>query len=292
MPTQLELRIVFPSSPCDESILRRNISDLEEAGFQVRYDIPPPNTDLPFLSSSFENRLNELTDALVDKSDSPILCARGGYGASDLLSFLPWGKLKSATPKWLVGFSDVSALQSALFSKLGWPSIHGPMPGTDLWGESGTQDIDLLYKLLRDTKKMEGSIRIQEISRKNFRTGEGWLFGGCLSVLCNLIGTPYFPHSLRGAFLFLEDTGENPGKVLRMINQLIMSGILESCSGLIVSQFEDSTMNMVLQNEIANRVHIPVYVSSDFGHVSPNFPLGIGANAEISQDKLHWTYGV
>lgn len=288
---QRDIQIVFPSSPCDESLLMKNISDLELAGFQVHYRLPKSNPKLPFLASTVENRVSELTEALLSPSENFILSARGGYGASDLLPFLPWAKLKATPQKWLIGFSDTSALQSAFFTKLGWPSIHAPMPGTELWGKNGKQDIDSLIKLLKKPKQLEGSIEIQSLSQKGFKTREGWLFGGCLSVLCNLIGTPYFPRFLRGAFLFLEDIGEGPGRVLRMLNHLIMTELFSSCSGVIISHFANDLSSTALQDEIVKRVQIPVYVSKDFGHVSPNYPLVIGANAVISEDKLHWSYG-
>lgn len=286
-----KLRIVFPSSPCTEDQLAKGLSDLKQAGFSTECKKPNVYPQLPFLSGSVEDRLSEFTEALFDKSIRFILCARGGYGASDLLDALPWGKLKSIEPKYIVGFSDISALHSAFFAKLGWVSVHAPMPGSRLWGKNGSQDLESLYELFRAPTEWSGSIRIKNIASQIDSSINGWLFGGCLSVLCSLVGTPYFPHSLRGAILLLEDTGETPGEVLRMINQLKHCGLLESASALVLGYFESLEDPDTLFQEIARRVSIPVLSSMDFGHLSPNFPWVLGAYGEIHGNELRWTYG-
>jgi len=288
----MEVQIIFPSSACEKKLLNKSVQDLEKAGFQVQFKFPKPYLPLPFFASNLESRISELNSALLSKSEAPILCARGGYGASDLLPYIPWAKLKTAPAKWLVGFSDISALQCALFSRLGWPSIHGPMPGTHFWGKKGGKDISQLLTLLRKPKCLEGSIRLKAISKHKLYSKEGWLFGGCMSVLSNLIGTPYFPQSLRGAFLFLEDTGEHPGRILRMLNQFSSSGILENASALILGNFGEDPLLKALHKEIAKRSPIPVFLSEDFGHISPNFPLVLGANGVINEKTLNWTYEV
>jgi muramoyltetrapeptide carboxypeptidase len=286
----MEVKIIFPSSSCQDSILSKTLDELKEIGFFAHFEKPEPYLPLPFFASSVKDRVSELTRALLSSSKAPLLCARGGYGASDLLSYLPWEKLKDVTPKFLVGFSDISALQSALFTKLNWPSIHGPMPGTDLWGKNGAQDIEALYALLREPHNMRGEIQVRALTTGN-HSPQGWLFGGCMSVLCNLIGTPYFPHSLKGAILFLEDTGEAPGRILRMLNQFILSGSLEGVSALVLGDFGEIEHREALRDEIAKRLSLPVYVSKDFGHLSPNFPLVLGAKASIGVRSLHWSYG-
>lgn len=288
----LEVQIIFPSSACQKKLLTKSIRDLEDVGFDVKFRIPKAHPQFPFLASTLGSRISELNSVLLSKSDAPILCARGGYGASDLLSHIPWGKLKTAQPKWIVGFSDISALQSALYSKLGWPSIHAPMPGTEFWGKHGRKDLLSLFKLLRNPKRLEGTIKLKPLSKQKLQTKEGWLFGGCMSVLSNLIGTPYFPHSLRGAILFLEDTGEHPGRILRMFNQFTDSGILQNAVALILGNFGDVEFLEPLHKEIAKRSPIPVYTSNDFGHISPNFPLVLGANGVISAKGLYWSYDV
>jgi muramoyltetrapeptide carboxypeptidase len=286
-----KLRIIFPSSLCKASHLIESIKNLNSAGFQVDYKLPKQDNTSPYLSASIETRLKELSDALLSDSQDPILCARGGYGASDLLPLLPWAKLKKVSPKFLVGFSDISALQSALFSKLGWPSIHGPMPGSSLWGKNGEADIKALYQLLLHRKvPLRGALKIKAVTTKQLKTKEAWLFGGCMSVLCNLIGTPYFPHSLRGALLFLEDTEETPGRIFRMLNQLNMCGILDNASGLLLGNFGDEEVFQKISSNIAKRVSIPVFTSEGFGHISPNYPLVLGAKARIAGSQLRWSY--
>ena len=178
-------------------------------------------------------------------------------------------------------------MQSALFAKLAWPSIHGPMPGTELWGQHGREDLTQLYQMLAQPEQMSGSIPLTPLSP--MQEAEGWLFGGCLSVLCNLIGTPYFPQSLKGAILFFEDIGEHPGRVLRMMNQLLMTGLL--AAALVLGYFGEETLYENIYRAIARRLPVPVFTSQAFGHLSPNYPLVIGARARIRNQHLLWSYG-
>lgn len=287
---QSEIRVIFPSSSCDRSLLQNSIKLIEKLAPPIIYRIPKPHSSLPFLSSSIQNRVSELNTALLDDNNTVIWCARGGYGASDLLPFIPWEKLKKKRPKLLIGFSDVSAIQSALFTKLGWPSLHAPMPGSLLWGKNGKKDLNNVLNIINKSK-FSVKISVRPFHKKGPRCGpEVWLFGGCMSVLCSLIGTPYFPNSLRGALLFLEDTGETPGRILRMFNQLLLSGALDKAAGLLFGNFGEGIDLSPLLNEIAQKISLPIYTSKDFGHVSPNMPLMIGAKANIKGNYLHWTY--
>ncbi len=284
----IELRIIFPASKADELSLEKGLKEIENMGFPFAFTPLNPDPSLPFVAASKKDRLAELTSALLDPSPLAILCGRGGYGSSDLLADLPWKKLKKSPQKWLIGYSDISALQSALYSKLGWPSIHGPMPANSYWGENGRLDIEKLIQLLQNLQQQSGTWKIQQVSKTKTTPIEGRLFGGCLSVLCNLIGTPFFPKSLQGTILFLEDIGENPGRILRMINQLILSGLLKKCSAVILGPLG---INEEVQSEIARRLTIPVFKSGDFGHISPNIPIVIGSRGSIIDDQLNWSYG-
>jgi muramoyltetrapeptide carboxypeptidase len=288
------IRIIKASSLDREGLLDSRIKELEAAGFKILFDDIVANPDWLWTAGSIADRSKALNQALLEAESDAILWARGGYGASDLLDLVPWDQVAKAKAKPIIGFSDVCAAQSALFTKTNRPSIHGPMPATVTWKKSGTSDSDQLLELLRG-KKTTGQINAKPL-RTSPSEVSGRLFGGCLSVLTSLIGTAYLPKSLSGFILYFEDIGENPGRVMRMLNQWHQAGLLNQVQGLVIGAFTELGSGLqdsapVMSEEIYRRYRLPTFTSPDFGHISPNMPLVLGASAVISQNKLTWTLG-
>ena len=123
------LRIVRPSSRATNDLLPGRLEQFKAAGLHVLFDELPSHSDWPFHAAHPADRARALEQGLQETASKVILCARGGYGASELLPLMDWHSLKNVNPKLLVGFSDVSALHSAIYTKLGWPGLHAPMPG-------------------------------------------------------------------------------------------------------------------------------------------------------------------
>lgn len=285
------IRIISPSSRFDANLLLSRIAELEKE-FHVSYHKLEVDPSWPFTAGSFKDRLEQMTDALLAPDVDIILAARGGYGASDLLPHLPWAQLKNVKPKLLIGFSDISALHSALYTKLQWPSLHGPMPGSELWQKNDPRDISCLLNLMNRTQG-EVSWPIDCLNRNLPPKLSGWSYGGCLSVLSNLIGTPYFPKTLFGSILFWEDIGEHPSRILRFIQQWSQSRALEGVKGLILGRFTDCEVPGIcdeakLKSEIAARLDLPVWSTDLFGHCAPNWPLPVGLTMAIDNGKLRW----
>lgn len=249
----------------------------------------PPDPSWPYSAGSIKDRAESLKNALAEKNIGTIWCARGGYGASDLLGLIDFEYLKGTTPRLIVGFSDVSALHSAFYAQLQWPGLHAPMPATSLWRNSG-EDILQLRAILSGAKG--GRVPLTETVSSPVT---GKLFGGCFSVLTNLIGTPFFPKSLAGHILFFEDTGESPGRLCRFFNQWMYSGVLNGVKGIVLGDFRDCGnprhFKQYIQAQLESRTDIPVFGQGQFGHCSPNFPLMIGANARVEGNFLHWQLG-
>lgn len=295
MPPKLTLRIIRPSSYEKNNELPIRIKELEGLGIKVLHDAPLRDRNTyPFTAGSIDERLAALVGAVCESESDAVLCARGGFGASDLLPLIPWELMKEQKPKFIVGFSDISALHSGFFAKLGWPGIHGPMPGGEYWDlKTRGADIRALLDILTEPKNRCQKIEVRALPNTSPRPErlEGWLFGGCLSVLTNLIGTPYLPSSLAGAILFFEDVGEHPGRLLRHLNQWVQAGKLKGVRAIVLGQFIDCKHNNLEWNErmteeFAKRTAIPVFKSELFGHGFPNFPLLIGAKAEISGQNI------
>lgn len=283
------IRIIKASSLDREGLLPLRVKELEALGLEILFDEITANVDWSWTAGSIEDRSKALNNALLEPNSDAVMWARGGYGASDLLDLVPWEKVKKAKNKPIIGFSDVCSAQSALYTKTGRLSIHGPMPATTTWKKSGTTDVDQLVNILRG-KATRGEILLTPVLETTSRVVTGTLFGGCLSVLTSLIGTAYLPKNLDGFILFFEDISENPGRIMRMLNQWQQAGLLKGVCGLVLGSFSElggglSDSAPVLIEEIYRRYRLPTFTSHDFGHVSPNFPLVIGATAKITANK-------
>ena len=283
------IHVLEPSGPPESDVLDRNLRAIRQQGFEVDYTPCSADAKTRLEIQGIETRLGALQSAL-DSNSRYLLSARGGYGASELLSRLDWDALTKEVPRVLLGFSDVSALQSALYARLKWPSLHAPMPGSSLW--QGGEDVRALLDLLRSDRPWTGSINVAPVSNTPELKCQGRLFGGCLSVLSNLVGTPNLPSDLSGHILFFEDTGESAPRLLRYWRQWLDSGLLKGVSAVVFGRFTEmgsmTEADSWAVTELATRTPCPVFSSRDFGHVTPNLPLAIGAQAEIRHDQLLW----
>ena len=283
------IHVLEPSGPPESDVLDRNLRAIRQQGFEVDYTPCSADAKTRLEIQGIEIRLGALQSAL-DSNSRYLLSARGGYGASELLSRLDWDALTKEVPRVLIGFSDISALQSALYARLKWPSLHAPMPGSSLW--QGGEDVRALLDLLRSDRPWTGSIDVAPVSRTPELKCQGRLFGGCLSVLSNLVGTPNLPSDLSGHILFFEDTGESAPRLLRYWRQWLDSDLLKGVSAVVFGRFTEmgsmTEADSWAVTELAARTPCPVFSSRDFGHVTPNLPLAIGAQAEIRHDQLLW----
>ena len=292
------LRIIRPSSREQKDILSSRLPMLEQRGFKVLYEDLDLDDSWAYTSGTAESRSKALIAALTEPESDIVVCARGGYGASDLLPLIPWSKLKLVSPKLLVGFSDISALHCGLYAQLGWPSLHAPMPATVLWDPSTPEtslDLQALFTNLQQWQRgsTSGSLPLTTVGGTPPHSLTGKLFGGCFTVLTNLIGTPFFPKSLAGHILFIEDTDEHPARLMRAFNQWLQSDALIGASALVIGHLRNLGQNIpdcaeFVLRQFAQRSPIPVFHTPLFGHTSPNYPLMLGATAQITEGRLTW----
>ena len=269
------LRLVAPSFTVAIDVLQSRVEQLRKAGFRV-LDVEPFADDIAA-------RSRVLIEALCDRHCDNVLCVRGGYGASDLLPSIPYQQL--TTPKRLIGYSDISAISSALWTRRQFVSINAPMPVADGWQDNDSPIMQSLFAIMRG-ELTAGQIAID---RRVVKPRQGTLFGGCFSVLTNLIGTSYFPKSLAGYILFFEDVGENIGRLVRYLNQWQYSGMLHGVQAIILGRFNNLSGSMTqLTKEFSNRLDCPVYRTEEFGHSEPLSPLPIGGYGQLSENKLCW----
>ena len=291
MSNRTPIRLVDPSGcSCAES-LARNVAALSEAGFDVRHQPVRPDANYPLNAATDSERATQLNAALLEDDTEIVMAARGGYGASRLLDLLDWDAIGNAAPKLLVGFSDICSIHSALLTRHRRSGLHAPMPGSPLYGEDPA-DTQALLNLITSPLPWTSSLPLLTPA-PTAKGVHGWLFGGNLAVLSNLIGTPWFPQNLDGAVLFLEDVNEHAGRVGRYVDQWIHSGKLAGVRAIVLGTFAqagsgNAAKRETIVHEVRRRCACPVFESLAFGHSAPNLPIAIGAGATIRPGENGW----
>jgi muramoyltetrapeptide carboxypeptidase len=241
-------------------------------------------------SGTLDERLHDLQEAFDDPSIKLIVCSRGGYGAVHLLENLNFKGIKKY-PKWVIGYSDITALHSALQVN-GIASLHAPM--AKHFSDEGVNDLSVRYtkSILSGQSVLYEIPVVENFTFNRQERAIGKLFGGNLSVLSGIIGTPYLRIPNKG-ILFIEEIGEAPYKVDRMIYQLKLGGVFKKISGLVLGKFteyeEDDRMYFSLRESILDATkeyRIPIGFDFPAGHVKLNFPLVMGKTVELQvQEK-------
>ena len=272
------IAVVAPAGPAREERAQAGLALLRDAGYSVRF-VEPAAGPRPYLAGTDEARASSVADAIADPTVDAIWCLRGGFGTVRTLQHLDLEAL-CATPKLLIGFSDITGLLlNAL--RAGVVTVHGPvvtqLPDLD------PASLSHLFELLEG--RCSG-IPL-DADRRIIRAGiaEGPLLGGNLTVICSLIGTGQLP-SFSGAIVFLEDVGEPPYRVDRLLQQLYLSGALAGVAGLCVGRFtataelHEEAFESLFQ-ELAGMVDGPVVRGLAVGHDGDNLAIPIGVRARL-----------
>lgn len=265
------IAIVSPSGPVDSALVYAAADTLRCQGYRV--DIfPSALGKCGQYAASDSARLADLSAALTDSTVRAILCSRGGYGAVHLLDSLSALPLER-DPKWLIGFSDISALHALLASR-GIASIHGNMCKHIALGPDDEDNATFLAML----RGYRPAYEFAPDSLNRCGQASGRLLGGNLAVIAELINTPYDVIQ-PGTILFIEDVEEPIYKIERIMYQLRLSGVLPRLGGLIVGQFtgyrpNDSyeTMERMIADMTAPYTY-PVAFNVPIGHVDHNVPV-------------------
>ncbi len=286
------VQIIQIASKEPAGILEERLQQFKDTQLSVEFTpVSGQQHSWPYSIAPVKDRSHMLNEALLNPQTKYIWCARGGYGVSDLLPLIPWNKVKSVKPKIIIGFSDICALQSALYTKLAWPSIHAPMPGTASWEKNTDQNIKGLISSIKKNQ-FSGKLSLTAIGDDLEAPVSGKMFGGCFSVLTNLIGTEYFPSTLDDHILFIEDIDENPGRIMRYLNQWLQAGILANCKAIILGAFKDcipsGQPDDLIYQQFSERCGVPLFSCQQFGHIEENTPIGIGTAGTIKESKLVW----
>jgi len=277
------VRIVSPAGKVPAEKIIPGIELLRNQGFDVLTGKNVFGQHFQY-SGTDEQRTADLQEAINDPLTKAIVCSRGGYGTARLLGLLDFSALKN-NPKWLVGFSDITALHSA-FNKLGIASIHGPMPGFFIQNEKPSESF---LKLLSFLTGQIPDYNFAAHPQNRNGQAQGELVGGNLSLLYSLSGTLY-DLDTDGKILFLEDLSEYLYHLDRMMVNLRLSGKLEKLAGLVVGKFTDMKDNENPFGKSADEIIFDAVKDYDFpvcfgfpsGHIDENMPLILGTEYQLS----------
>ncbi|MGB4958924.1 MAG: LD-carboxypeptidase [Saprospiraceae bacterium] len=287
--------LIAPGSPINPDKFQNVLQNLENLGLRPKY------TDTVFkkfgyLAGTDKDRLDDLHLMIADPEVKAIWCIRGGYGCTRLLDNIDYGLIKQ-NPKIIIGYSDITALLLAIYRKTGLVGFHGPVIISDHFTPFTTTELEtILFGDISDQHDIPYQVR----SLEKYATGheaytivpgkaKGNLTGGNLSLLVALTGTKYAP-IYKDNIVFMEDVGEKPYRVDRMLTSLIQGSDLSKASGIVLGVFNDceasaNESSLTLQEVLRDRLiplGIPVFYGFTFGHVIDicTFPVGVKAQMD------------
>jgi len=292
--------LIAPGSGVGRSSFEKAVATIKRLGFTPYYT-ENLRVNNGFLGGTDQQRVDDIHHMFENDTVNGILCIRGGYGSNRLLAMIDYALITS-NPKLFMGYSDITALLYGIYSQTGLTCFHGPV------GVSSFKDYaeNIFVKEAVSGKKRLVIKRPKTWLEKednafnsliiNSGKAQGILVGGNLSVLVALIGTPY-DIDFSGKILFLEEIGESPYKIDRMLTQLLLSAKLAQLKGIALGVFIDCddnpededydksvSLEEVLKERLAN-LNIPIMYGLPFGHISDNATIPVGALAELNTNK-------
>ena len=288
--------VYSPSSAVrNKAAVRRGIARLEAMGHAVELDPAAFATHMRFAGDD-ETRLAAIHRAAASGADVAII-TRGGYGLTRLLPGIRYAAIARAVERGMqfVGLSDFTALQNAALARAKAATWAGPAVGEDFGVEEAPDDImqACFEDLLAGQGEGTGWRLPAAEARPQALETSGVLWGGNLTVLTALAGTPYLP-PVRGGILFLEDVHEHPYRVERMLTQLLHAGVLQRQKALLLGHFTNYTLLphdkgfrlKTVVEWLRSQLRIPVLTGLPFGHVPTKVTLPVGAKVHLAvQDR-------
>lgn len=282
--------VFAPAGPSSKENLKKGLEKLSKLGYNVILGesvLSGMKSDVNYLAANDECRTKDLQNALENNNVDAIFITRGGFGTTRILHNINWDL--NWKPKWVIGFSDFTAFSLALFHFKKWCSISGPVIASSFNAEE-TITWETFKNICHD--QVNPTIIVDAY---NFQiSAKGVLLGGCLSMVCALMGTPYFP-TFENVFLILEDVGEPMYKIDRMLTQLYHGGILNVVAGVIIGRWVngngeiDTDLNQqVLQRciQLTSHRNIPIIFNFPYGHFHNRISVPLGSVVEYNEGNL------
>jgi muramoyltetrapeptide carboxypeptidase len=280
------LGIVAPASPFDRKSFDAGVDVLKSMGFHLVIPEEIKSKD-GFLAGADRLRADLLSRMFADSAIDGIICARGGYGAMRILSLLDAGVIGSH-PKVFVGFSDITALLAFLVERCRMATFHGPTVTTLGDGDPATREHFL--SVLTDAAPVSLSAGAPRV------IGDGRASGrfhcGNLTLFCHLTGTPFQPN-FSGGVLLLEERGEVPYRIDRMLTQMRLAGCFDNLAGLALGSFIGCGSPDEIDRIFADRLgdlKIPILSGFAVGHDRVNLTLPVGLTVALDTDAGALTF--
>ena len=293
----MHIYIFSPSGAVrDKAALRRAVKHLTQQGHEVELDPDVLSSEQRFAGDD-DTRLLAMARAAASGADV-VMLSRGGYGITRLMKKIPYKAIAASIKQgtlW-VGHSDFTALQMGLLAKTGAHTWAGPHACADFG--SVTVD-DIMQDCFEDMAQGRGegagwrlpASDLMHLPKRAMLAENAVLWGGNLSVLCALIGTPYMP-VIEDGVLFLEDVAEHPYRIERMLTQLLHAGVLAKQQAIVLGQFTDFKLTphdkgYKLDSVVAwlrSQVKVPVLTGLPFGHVSTKLCLPVGQKLSLLRE--------
>ncbi len=280
--------IVAPASPAKSERIDLGLAALRSLGYAPGFAPNALVREPLYFAGTPQQRLADLHAAFTDPNTAAVMCIRGGYGSNYLLEGLDLESI-AAHPKPFFAYSDLTGIQLRLLDKIGLPVFHGPMLAADFYLSSGVHLESFHAALAGKLYSVGAAEGLRSLKPAASTTARGTLYGGCLSILASLVGTPWEP-STEGKLLFLEDTGVKPYQVDRMLWQLRQAGKFAGVCGIVFGEMLDCASPgappTLLDQAILNALEgldIPLAIGLRSGHVSrENVTLTFGVEAELT----------
>lgn len=293
VPKNSGISVISPASFANPKRVDRGVEQLRTLGYDPRLAEYTQTRGPLYFAGSPEQRLADLHAAFADADTSIVASVRGGYGSNYLLDALDL-KLIRKHPKPFFAYSDLTAVQLRLLDSLGLPAFHGPMVAADFALDNGVH-LSSFRAALAGKPYTVGSAEGLRALKPGI--ARGILYGGCLSILASLLGTPWEP-ATEGKLLFIEDQAAKPYQIDRMLWQLRSAGKLDGLRGIVFGEMLDCVSPGApaeLINEVIlhffRDVDVPIAIGLRSGHVSrKNVTLTFGVEAELTvgaKTQLH-----
>ena len=293
----------------DKAAFKRGVARLKKLGHEVELDVNALSRQTRFAGDD-ATRLSAIQRAAASGADVAMI-SRGGYGLTRILPDLPYKALAKAIDKGtqFVGLSDFTAFQNALLAKTGAVTWAGPALGEDFGAEQPDDIMEACFDDMLSGQGEGAGWRLSAACVKAQTKADGvWardalLWGGNLTVLCSLLGTSFFPQVKQGV-LFLEDVGEHPYRIERMLTQLLHAGVLAQQKAIVLGQFTQYKLTphdqgfqiQSVVNWLRAHTKVPVLTDLPFGHVPTKVCLPVGQRVSLLVENrdalLLWAHGV
>ena len=289
--------VISPASaPSSEEKIDKGAEYLERLGYRVKLG-KHVRAVRGFLAGTDEERAADVNEMFADEQIKAIIAVRGGYGSPRLLPLINYNLIKH-NPKIFVGYSDLTALQLALYKKTGLVSFSGPMVGVEMFKGIDPFTEEHFWQMITSTKKLVTLHNPDSRGLKPIGKGKasGVLIGGNLSLITSIAGTRYLP-SFKNSILFFEETQEEPYRFDRMMNQLALAGIFKDAKGIVIGELTDIkpaetakpylTAEQIVADYLSS-LSKPILAGLAYGHVPRKLtiPIGIRATVDTAQRSL------